>query len=131
LTKIGESRLRDTAAFLKHADRDPERILKPFDPRENDWRISFCLLLYRSLKGAFTPPMAAFHCWMIMRHPDHFMLAEDDDSEFERGYREAVEFLRKEGRAADTVFLTCLLRVFQDGLIPTDTGFARRSRIRY
>jgi hypothetical protein len=29
---------RSAAAFLKHADRDPDGILPPIDPPETDWR---------------------------------------------------------------------------------------------
>ena len=80
LTKIGQGRLRATANFLKHADRDPKAVIDRFDPRENDWRIGFCVLLYRFLTGSFTPTMAAFHGWMLVRHPDEFQLAEDSDN---------------------------------------------------
>jgi hypothetical protein len=41
LTKIGRTRLRGAAAFLKHADRDPDGILPPIDPPETDWRSVF------------------------------------------------------------------------------------------
>lgn len=57
LTKIGKTRLHGVAAFLKHADHDSDGVLPPIDPPEIDWRIGFCLLLYRELKGKFTPTM--------------------------------------------------------------------------
>jgi hypothetical protein len=53
-TAIGWARLIKTANFLKHADRDPHAILASLDPRENDWRIGFCLLLYCDGPGVWT-----------------------------------------------------------------------------
>jgi len=125
-TKIGWSHLTNTANFLKHADRDPDAILASLDARENDWRIGFCILLYRELQGTFTPTMAAFHGWMIIRHPDQFQLAEDDDKEFEEAYREAICFQKEQGRDAETPFLSILIEFYKKGLISPDTGFLRR-----
>ena len=39
LTEIGRDRLRGTANFLKHADRDPDARLSPPSPGDIDWRI--------------------------------------------------------------------------------------------
>jgi hypothetical protein len=97
-TEIGWSHLTSTANFLKHADRDPEAILTSPDPRENHWRIGFCLLLYRSVQGTLTPTMAAFHNWMVVRHPDQFRLAEDDDKAFEEAYRHSIRVLKESGQ---------------------------------
>jgi hypothetical protein len=94
-TAIGWSHLTKTANFLKHANRDPEPILDSLDARENDWRIGFCLLLYRSLRGTLTPTMAAFHTWMVTRYPDQFQLAEDDDKDFEAAYRDSQDEVNK------------------------------------
>src|SRR5271166_3175229 len=57
LTEIGRDRLRGTANFLKHADRDPDARLSPPSPGDIDWRIGFCILLYRDLTGGFTLTM--------------------------------------------------------------------------
>jgi hypothetical protein len=103
-TKIGWSHLTNTANFLKHADRDPDAILASLDARENDWRIGFCILLYRALQGTFTTTMAAFHCWMIIRHPDQFQLAEDDDKEIEEAYRDSICFQRSRGGTPKQLF---------------------------
>jgi hypothetical protein len=37
--------------------------------------------------------MAAFHNWMVIRHPDEFMLAEDEDRDFEELYRQGTAIL--------------------------------------
>jgi hypothetical protein len=125
LTKIGRARLTGTAAFLKHADRDPDGVIASFEPAENDWRIGLCVLIYRLLAGAFTPTMAAFHCWMITKHPEEFRLAEDSDLDFERAYRASVDILRQD-REVDAILLQGLLKAFEEKLISPETGFARR-----
>jgi hypothetical protein len=61
LTKIGRKRFRATANFLKHADRDSDAVLKPDGIEDIEWRIGWCIILYRDLKEKFTPEMAAFH----------------------------------------------------------------------
>jgi hypothetical protein len=126
-TNIGWSRLTHTANFLKHADRDPDAILASLDARENDWRIGFCILLYRSLQSTLTPTMAAFHCWMIIRHPDQFQLAEDDDKDIEEAYRESILFQNEQGRDTEISFLNILIELYKKGVIPPDTGLRRRS----
>jgi hypothetical protein len=127
LTAMGKRRLSQAANFLKHADRDPKAALKPFPHEENDWRIGFCLILYRDLAGAFTPAMAAFHAWMVIRHPDHFQLAEDEDKEIERAYREGNEIVQSDGRDIKIVLLQALLEVFNRGLLPASIGYKRKS----
>jgi hypothetical protein len=94
------------------------------DPRENDWRVGFCLLLYRSLNGTLTPPMTALHTWMVARHPDHFNLARDPDDEIEVHYREALEVLKERGRENELVLLRGLLRAAETGVLPTNAGCA-------
>ena len=37
--------------------------------------------------------MAAFHNWMVIRHPDEFKIAEDEDKEFEQLYRQGLTIL--------------------------------------
>jgi hypothetical protein len=127
-TAIGWSHLTNTANFLKHANRDPEAILASLDPGENDWRIGFCLLLYRSLQGRLTPTMAAFHNWMVIRHPDEFQLAEDDDKNFEEAYRHSIRVLKESGRDVEMFLLAALIETYQTGVIPANTGFKRRPR---
>jgi hypothetical protein len=107
-TKIGWSHLTGAANFLKHADRDPEAILTSFDPRENHWRIGFCLLLYRSVQGTLTPTMAAFHNWMVIRYPDEFRLAEDDDKAFEEAYRHSIRVLKESGQDVEMFLLNAV-----------------------
>jgi hypothetical protein len=127
-TAIGWARLTETANFLKHADRDPDAILASFDPRNNDWRIGFCLLLYRSLKGTLSATMAAFHTWMIVRHPDDFQLAEDADADFEQAYRHSVCVLKSAGRDVEMILLNGLIETYRKGIISVNAGFARRPR---
>jgi hypothetical protein len=127
-TEIGWSHLTNTANFLKHANRDLEAILTPPDPRENHWRIGFCLLLYRSVQGTLTPTMAAFHNWMIIQHPDEFRLAEDDDKAFEEAYRHSIRVLKQSGQDVEMFLLNALIDTYQKGIIPANTGFKRRPR---
>jgi hypothetical protein len=125
-TKIGFAHITNTANFLKHADRDPDANLRSLDEEENDWRIGYCILLYRALQGTFTPTMAAFHCWMVVRHPDQFNIAEDEDKEFERTYRESIALIKEEGRKPENILLNTLIEAFGKGIIPPDISFARR-----
>jgi len=128
LDSIGKPHIWDKANFLKHADRDPDGLLASFDPTDNDWRIGFCLLIYRVLSGELTPLMAAFHFWMIVRHPDQFSLEEEDDPAFEEAYREAIAFQRSQGRPADVVLLGVLIEQFKQGEIPLNADLRRRTR---
>ena len=128
-TEIGWSHLASTANFLKHADRDPEAILASPDPRENHWRIGFCLLLYRSVQGTLTPTMAAFHNWMVIRHPDEFRLAEDDDKAFEEAYRHSIRVLKESGQDVEMFLLNALIETYQKGIISPNIGFKRRPRL--
>jgi hypothetical protein len=126
-TEIGWSYLTSTANFLKHADRNPEAILTPPHPRENHWRIGFCLLLYRSIKGTLTPTMAAFHCWMVILHPDEFQLAHDDDKAFEGAYRHSIRALKESEQDVEMSLLNALIQTYQKGIIPPNIGFKRRA----
>ena len=125
LTKIGRDKVYGVAAFLKHADRDPEGVIPSFDPAENDWRIGMAVLVFRFLHRGFTPIMAAFHAWMITRHPDAFNVAEDHDTEFERRYREALAFLHQQPREVQTVSLNALIEAFQQKLFSPNFDYAR------
>jgi hypothetical protein len=127
LTQIGIRRLNKIANFLKHADRDSDATLSSFSHEENDWRIGFCIILYRDLAGKFTPTMAAFHSWMVVRHPENFQLAEDEDKEFERAYREGNALIQKGDRDTKIALLKTLLQVFGNGLVPPDIGYRRKS----
>jgi hypothetical protein len=126
LTAMGIERFNAIANFLKHADRDPNGVLEPFTYEENDWRVGFCLLLYRDLAGKFTPEMAAFHNWMVIRYPDHFMLAEDEDQEFERVYREGNKLIHDGPRDVKLILLKVLLDIYKSGTIRADIGYRRR-----
>jgi hypothetical protein len=123
LTKIGRKRFRATANFLKHADRDSDAALKPDGTEDIEWRIGWCIILYRDLKEKFTPGMAAFHNWMVIRHPDEFMLAEDEDRDFEELYRQGTAIL---DRPAAILMLNGFLKLYRDGVISPDFGFRRR-----
>ncbi|WP_158803945.1 hypothetical protein [Acidisoma sp. L85] len=126
-TALGKKTLYDTASFLKHADRDPQGTIAAFAPEENDWRIGFCLVAYRFLEGSFTYTMAAFHHWMLIRHPDHFLLEYDEDEGLEKLYRDAIGFLREHGRSAELRGLNSLIGACKDGLLPLDANLSRRS----
>jgi hypothetical protein len=82
-------------------------------------------MLYRDLKGTFTPTMAAFHGWMVIRYPDEFMIAEDEDPVFEKAYRQTTASLNHQ---ADMVMLNGLLRAYNEGVIPANAGFRRRPK---
>ena len=125
LTKIGRKRFRATANFLKHADRGSDAVLKPDGIEDIEWRIGWCIILYRDLKEKFTPEMAAFHNWMVLRHPDEFMLAEDEDKEFEELYRQGTALLDLD-RPALILTLNTYLKLYRDSIISTDVGFRRR-----
>jgi hypothetical protein len=126
-TSIGWSHLTNTANFLKHANRDPDASLASLNAQENDWRIGLCVLLYRSVKGTLTPTMAAFHCWMVIRQPDEFNIAEDADKDFEAAYRDSIRLLKDQRRDGETFLLNALIETYKKGVISPDTGFLRRS----
>jgi hypothetical protein len=126
LTALGRDKLVGTANFLKHADRDPDGITSPPLDHDNDWRIGVCAMLYRRLSGNLTPYMAAFHMWVIVRHPNHFNIQEDDDPDFEAAYRASLALVGDESRSVQVVLLDALIKAMLKGDISTTFGLKRR-----
>lgn len=69
--------------------------------------------------------MAAFHNWMVIRHPDEFSIAEDDDKEFEEIYSHGLTII---DRPAQMIMLNGFFKLYNDGVIPADIGFRRKPR---
>jgi hypothetical protein len=65
--------------------------------------------------------MAAFHNWMVIRHPDEFRLAEDDDKAFEEAYRHSIRVLN--GQDVEMFLLNALIETYQKGIISPNIGF--------
>jgi hypothetical protein len=69
--------------------------------------------------------MGAFHNWMVIRHPDEFNIAEDDDKDFEELYRQGLTII---DRSTSLIMLNALLKLYKDGVILSDIGFRRRPK---
>ena len=55
--------------FLKHANRDPDRILEEFEEESNDAFLFFCCGLLRDLGQPLTLEMKALWWWFATMHP--------------------------------------------------------------
>lgn len=66
--------------FLKHADRDPNRILDGVNEEVNDVTLFVSCLFYQDLGHQFTPEMSAHVCWFTVLHPE--FLIENTNPKF-------------------------------------------------
>ena len=71
------------ANFLKHADKDPDHVLKKFEERVNDHLIFFGCELYRDIVPRdkvqkLTFEMAAFTEWYAEMYPNSLVYIPDD-----------------------------------------------------
>jgi len=66
------------ANFFKHADSDPDDILKDVQEEVNDVLILFACFLYRDIESHWTPQMVAFVTWYIVIHPEILDYLQDD-----------------------------------------------------
>lgn len=79
--------------FLKHADQDPEELLRWHSPEDTFCTLGFAAILYRRMLGRFTPEMRAFDNWITVLHHDEFDLPADPDPDIEAAFRESIELL--------------------------------------
>ncbi|HYE22526.1 MAG TPA: hypothetical protein VD998_02985 [Verrucomicrobiae bacterium] len=61
--------LNQAENFFKHADRDPDELLK-FNPELTTYALSDAIRVYYVLTGESTPLMKAFNMWFMLRHTD-------------------------------------------------------------
>jgi hypothetical protein len=61
--------LRDHYNYLKHADRDPDRVLYDYRPATTAFNLLGAVADYGSLYRAHTLPMATFKAWAFARYP--------------------------------------------------------------
>lgn len=63
------------ANFSKHADKDPDEVLK-FNDMATAVKLMLCCWGYKDLTGSRTPIMEAFCSWMLALYPHLFKLSE-------------------------------------------------------
>lgn len=78
ISKEGWSAISGVANFLKHADRDPDAILKAHHPEQAMCVIGLATLLYRRINGDFSPKMRAFDIWVEQEGHDDLGIEEVD-----------------------------------------------------
>ena len=66
----------DAENFFKHADRDPERIMK-FNPAKTDILILDACLRYYEITSERHPIFFLYHIWYMLNFPHHFILPTD------------------------------------------------------
>ncbi|MGF6511299.1 hypothetical protein [Paraburkholderia sp. 32] len=100
----GWRRMAGTANFLKHADRDPDALLKAHDPELGRSVIGLATLLYRRISGDFTLKMRAFDYWVEEEAYEELGIEEVDENvarvEEHRRVREAVRATPRDQRIA-------------------------------
>jgi hypothetical protein len=123
----GWQMLNAYANFLKHADKDASAVIDELDPRQNDHRIGFAVLLYKSLGNRPMPEMKAFETWMAVLNPDLVELEFDEDPESVASYRQSIEQLRQAKPGGQLALGRVLMEVYRQGILPIDQGLRRRS----
>lgn len=98
----GWKRLAKPANFLKHADRDPDALLKAHHPEQGMSVIVLATLLYRRIAGDMTPKMRAFDYWAEEAAYDELGIEEVDENaarvEQHRRFREALRAMPHDQR---------------------------------
>jgi len=64
-----QKKLNEAENFFKHADRDPEKLLR-FNPEASEFMLWDCCLKYHQLTGEVTPHMWAYRFWFSVKNPD-------------------------------------------------------------
>lgn len=64
--------LNEVANFLKHADRDPQGVLEPFDEKRNDLDITSCVFYLSALGSHLSVERLAFLQWCAILYPNFF-----------------------------------------------------------
>ena len=65
-----KKKIYSDASFLKHADRDPDKIHDGIEEEANDWILYLASLYYQQLGNPLTPEMYALIAWLSKLHPD-------------------------------------------------------------
>lgn len=65
-----KKKIYSDASFLKHADRDPNKIHDGIEEEANDWILFLASLYYQQLGYPLTPEMCALIAWLSKLHPD-------------------------------------------------------------
>lgn len=65
--------IKDAENFFKHANNDPERIMK-FNPAKTDILIIDACLKYYEITSKKPPIFYLFHIWYMLNFPHHFIL---------------------------------------------------------
>lgn len=63
--------------YLKHADNDPEEIIELIDSNTDisiDLNISTCIFIFENFETKLSPEIKSFHVWLLITHPDLFMI---------------------------------------------------------
>ncbi|MFN3727711.1 MAG: hypothetical protein ACK4SZ_15570 [Allosphingosinicella sp.] len=81
ISKEGWRAMSGVANFLKHADRDPDALLRAHHPEEAMSVIGLATLLYRRIAGDFSPKMRAFDIWIEQEAHDALGIEEIDGNE--------------------------------------------------
>ena len=66
------SALGEIANFLKHADKDPDGVLAPFDEKRNDIDITSCIFYLLALGATLSKERLAFLQWCAIVYPHFF-----------------------------------------------------------
>ncbi len=65
------AKLNEAENFFKHADRDPQAVLK-FKPRQSELLLWEAVEIYQRLTGEITPFLHAYRGWFMMNHQPMF-----------------------------------------------------------
>jgi hypothetical protein len=75
--------INDAENFFKHANRDPERIMK-FNPAKTDILIMDACLRYHEITSERHPRFFLFHIWYMLNFPHHFILTPEIEEYMEK-----------------------------------------------
>ena len=63
------NKLREPENFFKHADKDPDRLLK-FNPEFSELWLLQCIEMYSLITSEHPPVMRAYRGWWVMHHQE-------------------------------------------------------------
>jgi hypothetical protein len=89
-------RVKQSANFLKHADRDPDEILDKIEEDVNEVILLFSCLYYQDLGFQLTPEMIVLIAWCLAINPD--FLQDNAPENIRRPLKADLSYLREKPR---------------------------------
>jgi hypothetical protein len=124
IREVGWSSFVSVPNFLKHADKDPDDVLRAHTPKDTWLTLGLGVVLYNKIAGRKTCEMWAFDTHVKVMHPKAFRIAEDADADFERLYQSTLSSIQ-ESQESHSLLVKALLAYCRSKPIVANTGLLR------